>query len=171
MAYGKLPKTSDEQLAIQFLNGFRVYSNGQEDRRYLELGSTEELKAREAFLRLIQRSDLHESLRVHLSMLFSPVSKAQPRELIFQFRKGGKRCERDVRLALDVALKVDADVKVEAAIMEVAKVYGVKRATAFRAWEKHGKSLLNDAAARDAVARLSDDILVAGLGIPYTHKR
>lgn len=172
MADANLPETgADEKLAIQFLNGFRSFdANGQETRRYLEPGSKEELKAREAFLRLIQRSNLHESLRLHLSMLFSPISKAQPRELVFQFRKGGKGRERDIRLALDVALKVDADVKVEAAIEEVAKVYGVKRATAYRAWAKFGETLLNDTAAREAVARLSDDILVAGFGIPYLHK-
>lgn len=172
MADGNLPKTDDEKLAIQFLIGFRSHdSDGSEIREYFEPGEKEELKARAAFLRLIQRSDLHESLRLHLSMLFSPISKAQPRELVFRFRKGGKPRERDVRLALDVALKVDAGVKVEAAIQEVMEVYGVKRPTAYRAWAKYGETLLNDTAAREAVARLSDDILIAGLGIPYADKR
>lgn len=172
MADKYLPKTDHQKLAMEFLTGVRVRdSDGHETHRYLEPGSDEELMARMALCYLIWQSNLHESIRLHLIMLLNPVdSELELRKLVFRFRSRGKRSDgvRDRRLAIDVALKVALGTKVEAAIQEVMTAYGVTRSTAFRIWEKHGKSFLADFTTGKAVATSSEEITapIAGLGRP-----
>ncbi len=157
--------SDDEKLAIEFLAGRRTRENGRETHHYLSPGSYDELKAKAAFIRLLWNSDLPQSIRLSLSMLFNHIqSDAEPRELVFRYRSRGKRPDfvRDVGLAVDVAVKVERGMKLEAAIQEVMVVYGVKRATAFKAWKKHGKSSLSIPNANE-----TKPTLIAGLGSPY----
>jgi hypothetical protein len=165
--------TEDEKLAMEFLTGRRTRENGRETHRYLKPGGDDELKARAAFIRLLSQSDLNKSVRHSLGGLFNPFAGGvESRELVFRQRSRGKRSDgvRDIRLAMDVVSKADAGTKLEAAIREVMIVYGVKRATAFKAWKEHGKTRLADLQARKVITQSKEKpVLISGLGVPYPY--
>src|SRR5262249_8959731 len=148
--------TDVERLAMEFLDGQFIDGPNGWSHRYLEPGSDEELKARHALvLLLVSEAPLRDYIRQRLACLFTPAGRAlrplgrpapvqntwETRELVFKNRAPGNQPEhmRDFEIAKYVACKLADGIKLEAAIQESMARFGVKRPTAFRAWEAHGE--------------------------------
>jgi hypothetical protein len=129
---------SDEQLALQFLNGCMVKdSNGRIAHRFLN--GDEERKAQAALARVL-RDRPSASILLKLAALFDAEAADEPRKFVIKNRRRGPQVNSTIthQIAYEIAVGISSGCQLKPAIMLVAERYKVSRASVYRAWKEHG---------------------------------
>ena len=156
---------SDVSYALALLRGYSSKNRyGLLTTEYLQEGSVEERKAREALTRILRSGSLPTQLCYALADLFDPdpdpfksidVEGSDPsngyvntkvihanRKLAFKFRKANRQRDhvRDTALARAVLDAVKAGQNVENAIAETATRYGLEESTVGKIWRRYRRT-------------------------------
>jgi hypothetical protein len=140
---------TDEELAIQYLEGRWQDVRGRKVFEYIRQKSAEEKRAREALARLLrQPAKVRPSVLHWLATLIDPKpSQFQTRQ--FQIVQRGRgvppNLGRDIGIARFIAERRDQGKPSKIAVGDAAETFGVSIAQAFRAWSKHRKRFQTNA--------------------------
>ena len=119
---------------LRLLKGYTV-ANGE--RKYLEDGSSEELKARAALVRLLEGDDpVPPAVRYQLAALFDPNTELpwEERRLGFEFKSAGRRkSEVAVQRLWEIYHRNKAGEGVTAIVREIAERDGIEDNSLFAA--------------------------------------
>jgi hypothetical protein len=132
--------SADLKLALELLGGgATVEPSGLPADEYLKPGSPEELRAREALVRiLLSERPLDQTLRRKLASVFNPRPPFLGRHVYARLTLGKKNSASTQRLALaeEVWRAKSKGSKIEAAVQEISEEYGVHENTVWNAWKQ-----------------------------------
>jgi hypothetical protein len=136
-----MPDEADALNAVlRLLQGFTIANGG---RKYLEDGSSEELKARAALVRLLEGDDpVPRAVRYQLAALFDPNTKLpwEERRLVFEFKNSGRRkSEMAIKRLWEIYHRNKAGEGVTAIVREIAERDGVEDNSLMKSWTQFKK--------------------------------